>query len=437
MKYFAATKLSENIHVTPEGFLLALGVPIARTGTQKYGRGESPIEVGEDGFAIVERDEEQVFALKTIASFEGKPLTIQHPDDFVNPTNAKRLTVGHMQNVRRGDQALKNDLLADILVTDQDAISLVKGGMRELSCGYECEYEETGTGRGRQVNIIGNHLALVDNGRAGPKYAIKDHKGDKPMSLKDKLLALIASEESAAPAATKTKTADESAVVNPGLDAISEKLDKVADLVAKMVNPAKVDAGDEKPGKQGKEAKAGDEEVASGLEERLAKLEALIAKILKAESAEAEVVTGDEDGDEETSDVDGDDEVVDEGEEETSSMTGDSGAELVASRAEILAPGIKMSKTVKVDALKKAYATKDGKTVIDKLTGGRAPAYDSKEAVDMVFNAAAELLKASRNRDLSKTKRTQDFQSAVFSDEGVMTPEKMNELNQKHYANKH
>ncbi len=76
-----------------------------------------------------------------------------------------------------------------------------------------------------------------------------------------------------------------------------------------------------------------------------------------------------------------------------------------AARAEILSPGIKVTKDVKANALKAAYTTDEGKGVIHKLTGGKAPTFDSAEKVDTLFIAASELLKASRTDGFSKSKQ--------------------------------
>lgn len=194
-KFYCTSKLSENIAETPEGYLLCLAVPIGRTGVMEYGEGETPLEVGDDGIVYVTRSAEELFRKQTMASFEGKSFTIKHPEEFVNPDNWKDLTKGTLHNVARSpelDEDGEEVLLADILITDKMAIGLVKSGLRELSCGYEAEYKQTGKGKGRQTNIVGNHLALVDEGRAGSTYAIRDHnrKADMKNKLK-KMLTLI------------------------------------------------------------------------------------------------------------------------------------------------------------------------------------------------------------------------------------------------------
>ncbi|RYE53156.1 MAG: DUF2213 domain-containing protein, partial [Sphingobacteriales bacterium] len=62
----------------------------------------SSIEAGLDAIVRVERTGDEVFRAETIASFEAKPITLDHPVDFVTPKTWKTLAVGTAQNVRRG-----------------------------------------------------------------------------------------------------------------------------------------------------------------------------------------------------------------------------------------------------------------------------------------------------------------------------------------------
>lgn len=429
MKYYA-TRLSENISETPEGFLLCVGVSIARTGDMEYGRGETPLEVGSNGKVIISRSDEEVFRKETIASFEGKTLTIQHPDDFVSSENWKELSAGHIQNVRRGEGSQDQDLVADILITDRYAISLVKDGLRGLSCGYEAEYEQTGDGTGIQKNIVGNHLALVEEGRAGSKYAIKDHKGDSMSKLEQALKMLgLKKGSKAAKAIDEAMKEEEKKAKDAEAVSYDELVKIMKDVSAKIEGMKK--SGDEDESKEDEKEKPKDEEVAPSLESRLEKLEAAVAKLLERESKEDEVPVDDEDEEEmedekESGEEKSEDEDKEDSEDEEFELTGDT-----KSRAEILAPGIEKTKDVKVNALKAAYKTEEGKKVIDSLTGGKMT-YDSAEKVNMVFTAASEILKEKRSDKLSKTKTT-DFNSHIFVDSSAMTPEKMNEINSKRY----
>ena len=188
MRFYTTSRLSENMEFTPEGYLLCKGVPIARTGALEYLPEEVPDELSEGASGptvLVYRDADELFNEATIASYEGKPVTIDHPDDFVTPRNWRELTVGHSQNVRPGEGKERALLLADLLITDQVGIDLIippdlEGGgtpeepVREVSCGYDADYECVLPGIGRQANIIGNHIALVPHGRCGSRCAIKD-----------------------------------------------------------------------------------------------------------------------------------------------------------------------------------------------------------------------------------------------------------------------
>jgi hypothetical protein len=160
---------------TPEGFLLCQEVPIARVGIMLYGPGEVPIEVGQDGVAYVTRDASELFRPETLASFVGKPVVDEHPEDEVNPDNWAKLAKGVAFNIRQGSGGDADVILADLLITDAQMILDIEGMKREVSAGYEADYEQTAEGQGTQSNIIGNHIALVEKGRCGPRCAIGDH----------------------------------------------------------------------------------------------------------------------------------------------------------------------------------------------------------------------------------------------------------------------
>jgi hypothetical protein len=153
---------------------VCLNVPIARTGEYEY----LPSEIGllGDGIVKVYRNESEVFSPQAMASFEGKPVTNDHPPDLLTPQNATIFSKGSAKNVRRSPT--DTDLLvADLVIYDESLIDLVKNkGKREVSCGYEFNLVDNGDGTYSQTNIVGNHVAVVDNGRAGHTVAIKDSK---------------------------------------------------------------------------------------------------------------------------------------------------------------------------------------------------------------------------------------------------------------------
>lgn len=182
-RFYATEKLGPKRALTPEGFLICEDVPLARTGSQLYRVDEVYDEVPKGlrpGDPIrVYREPEEVFRPETIASFQGKPVVDEHPTKDgkrvdVTPETWNKLAKGVVLNPRRGEGVDDDLLLGDILVTDRDAIDAILAGKRELSCGYDAEYVENG-GKMEQRFILGNHVALVEDGRCGPRCAIGDH----------------------------------------------------------------------------------------------------------------------------------------------------------------------------------------------------------------------------------------------------------------------
>lgn len=105
MRIYTTAKLSDHIDVTPEGYLVCHEAALGRTGVMRYRAEEVADEVmeGSDAeFALVYRDEDAVFSPETLASFEGKPLTIDHPEEDVDPDSWRDLAVGVVMDVRRG-----------------------------------------------------------------------------------------------------------------------------------------------------------------------------------------------------------------------------------------------------------------------------------------------------------------------------------------------
>ena len=192
MQYYG-NRLSENIsRREPEGYLLCLNVPVARTGTQDYLPEELGLASG-PGFISVYRPEEEVFAPETIASFEGMPVTNDHPPDGVDVDNIRRLQMGHAHNIRRGTGEESDLLLADLIITDEHLIEAILNGKREISCGYTYELSEE-NGQYIQRKIRGNHVAVVEAGRAGHRVSIKDRKPNErsSVSMKKSLTKLLA-----------------------------------------------------------------------------------------------------------------------------------------------------------------------------------------------------------------------------------------------------
>ena len=186
IEYYTSESLGPNRERTPEGFLICYDVPAARIGEMTYGPGEVPPELGvnRDGSVRVTRSEAEVFDPRSMASLNGKPVTDDHPPVDVDPKNWKFYTKGVTVNPRRGEDEHKDFLVVDLIVYDEDTIADIDAGKREVSCGYNPDYLqlldpvtlEPILGRGEQVKIRYNHLALVKAGRCGPFCSIGDRK---------------------------------------------------------------------------------------------------------------------------------------------------------------------------------------------------------------------------------------------------------------------
>lgn len=397
-RYYSTASLSERISETPEGFLVCEGVPITRTGDLLYAPGETPITAGKSGHTVISRTVEDIHDPEAIASFEGKPVTINHPDDFVTPDNWRLLSVGVVQNVRPGDGDDSDKLLADLLITDREAILAVKSKrLREVSCGYEAEYVEESPGRGRQENIIGNHVALVASGRCGSECAIFDHAPKKeiePMTMKEKLMGLFGKALDEAMPEETPPAQDVGAMMSDvmkRLDALEpEKTPEAVneDMEQEVPVELPVDGGDQEPDPIAK------------LTEEVATLKAAVAKLLGMEEQEQEPEMGDACKDAET-----------------------------IARAEILAPGIAKTADVKAKSLAAAYGTEDGKVVIDTLLAGKA--FDAADK-SMLFVAASEMLKAVRRGQMNSARVSLDSLPGMKS--GEMSPEKINQMNAARYG---
>ncbi|WP_099168860.1 DUF2213 domain-containing protein [Pseudomonas sp. ICMP 8385] len=163
--------------LTPEGFLCVKGVA-ARTGVYQYLSSELDLD-GPERIVNVYRSPEEVFKPESMATYLDKDVTNDHPDDLVDSTTFKEVSVGHVRGVERdGD-----NLVVDMIIKDQSAIDDIQSGKAELSPGYLAEYVEApgiapdgSAYEYEQRDIQINHNAVVAAARAGKVARIFDHK---------------------------------------------------------------------------------------------------------------------------------------------------------------------------------------------------------------------------------------------------------------------
>lgn len=176
---YYATKISPHRGKTDEGYLICSKVPVARIGYQFYLDKELGFEPSEkikkenNGYNVF-RPEEEVFSEETLSSFEGKPVTDDHPQEQVTSDNFQIYAKGNIKNVHRGDGEYKDYILADLVIWDKELVNKIENGKQAVSVGYSCDYEEHGKELW-QKDIICNHIAIVDEGRAGEKAIIRDN----------------------------------------------------------------------------------------------------------------------------------------------------------------------------------------------------------------------------------------------------------------------
>jgi hypothetical protein len=463
VRFFTTLKLGPNRDKTPEGFLLCRNVPIGRTGMQLYGPGETPVTDGADGTVKIHRRPEDVFRDETVSSFNGKPVTIDHPDTDVTPENWKELSVGVVLDARRGLGAEDDLLIADLLITDKDAIAKVLDeGLEEISSGYDAEYEEESEGVGYQVDILGNHVALVDQGRCGPRCSIRDAEVEMKVISKPTKVAVTKFKDKVR-SAFKAKDQDD-------LEQILETIEEAADeggLVGETHIHIHTDGDDEDDSDNGngetatdKGAKDQDEPVdvagrldaidrtLSNINDRLSALEGSDESVSDKKSKDDEgetkkKETEDSDVTEETSDS-----AKSDAGKTTDSRYMEESIQATMAAAEVLAPGISFPTfdsatkaretvdsltTLRKKALSIASSSTVGAAMLAELRGDRPLTHDAlqrlsvKDTRNLFFSAAAQMKQLNRAQTHAVGFSTNDRP-------GPITIKKLNEINREYWA---
>ena len=126
-------------------------------------------------------------------SFYNLPVTLEHPKEgIVNNDNKENVKKGFSEQ-SKFNQGL---IYGKLKISDADAVKKAKTTHPQISCGYKCELiEESGEWTDeygvhghvgetypyeyKQKNIQGNHIALVEKGRAGAVASIQIDNNDE------------------------------------------------------------------------------------------------------------------------------------------------------------------------------------------------------------------------------------------------------------------
>ena len=355
---------SQNIKVTKDGYLLCEAAPIARLGIQDYTPEEAGFEGAPDGNAYLVRMKEEVHSPESMASWVGKPITDGHPTEMVTSLNWSKYAKGQIVRVWAEGSLIR----ADLLITDADLIAKVNSrGLRKLSCGYYSKVLPLEQGVAEQVDIIGNHVALVLHPRAGDICSIIDSrtinssnpinpKQERKMANKQKLksiFTMLGFKDGYAENLASDVMDEEDSDTNTETDITDSEADEKAE-----------------------------DAIYADLIKRIEALEALNKQVEVTDSEEEKDCTDEEELKDEDEDEDED--------EDDSSFT-DSRPQF-----EILLPGFKPTgKDAKRAALKQVALT-DSKSIAS-LVKGRNLETLSADAIDVIFDAAVEMKRGLNN----------------------------------------
>jgi hypothetical protein len=166
---------------TAEGYLFVEGYPV-RAGVMLYRKA--------DGTTVRELiAEDDLFQADSLGTLGRKPVTLEHPADFVSPDNVQDHQVGAVGEVIEREGGYVRISLA---IHRKDAIEAVKAGKHQLSPGYTCFVDATpgvhpvyGPYDAVQRDRRYNHVAIVDAARGGPTVRLRADAIEPPSRRAD------------------------------------------------------------------------------------------------------------------------------------------------------------------------------------------------------------------------------------------------------------
>ena len=278
------------------GFMEVRDNPISKSGVYPYLGSEIPGADDPDRIYQVYRPSEELSRQETIDSFKLMPFIDEH--EILGKSGMPAERKG-MQGTL-GEQIYFDEpyLRGNIKIHSSAAQSLIKAGKVELSPCYGCDWVKgDGTFDGKpyqytQRNIMGNHLALVEEGRTGPDVAVQDHRTftldssellpmftEEQIAQLKELIANAIAEMTGAKTGDETpeeKAAKEKAVADAEAAEAAKDEDVIVDPVEVAPTPEQAGAAEEAV-TAAEEAQAAIEEVAAAIEEVASAAEEVVA----------------------------------------------------------------------------------------------------------------------------------------------------------------
>lgn len=231
--------------ITPEGYLI-VPVRISHPGVFEYFGHELEGIPGLQKMQIVKvwMPEAVLFAPETIKSAENKPFVNDHK--MVDSETWVGKAAGFVRDIHKDAD---NFLAGTAVVTDAEAIDDISNGKKELSAGYDATYvfakdmpEDAGVPEGVdlvRIKMTFNHIALVDEGRAGHDCKIQDKKGavmdEELKKLLDQIMATLAAQGEQLKKLAEAEAAEVKPAAGAGAGAEEEDEDEAMDALKKQV----------------------------------------------------------------------------------------------------------------------------------------------------------------------------------------------------------
>jgi hypothetical protein len=274
--------------------------PLSKIGVFPYSGAQIHPDLEPDKIYNVYRPEEELSHPDTIESFKLLPFTDEHAmlgaeGAGLMPAEQKGVHGVIGEDVYYADGYLKGNLK----IFSDKLSQLIDSGKKELSIGYRCLYDLTpGVYNNTHYDAIqreirGNHVALVNEGRAGPDVAVLDHF---ITTFDTKGLAMPETK-------MEEKEGEKKAEDVSGMSALMNRMDKMEKMVSDMaekyagdvepddfVDKANV-VDEEKDEEKKKDAKDKDEEKKDEEKAKGMDTKALIIEISKRDALAREIAT--------------------------------------------------------------------------------------------------------------------------------------------------